>query len=184
MTSTRSIPATTPKGPPEDHIQHAVARVLDELGVLWCHVANEAVGELPNERGVRGGPRTQAQQARILRATQLVGMGLKAGVPDVLVFTPPPARLEARGVALELKSSTGRVSQDQTRWLAALRDQGWVTFVERSFEDAMHALEMCGWAVDEAQARCRARGEWWDGSRWSRPSDRAAAEKVARRGGW
>lgn len=174
-----------PAGPSEDHIQHAVARVLDELGVRWCHVANEAVGELPSERaqhrpGARPSP---AQQQRILRATQLVGMGLKAGVPDVLVFSAVPARPEARGLAIELKSSQGRTSKDQDRWIAGLRDDGWVTFVEHSFEGAMGALGMCGWDVDGALSRCRARGEWWDGSRWSRPSDRERAARAAKVGG-
>jgi hypothetical protein len=112
-----------------------------------------------------------------------VGAGVKAGVPDVLVFSRVPSRPEARGVAIELKSERGRTSKDQDRWLAALRDDGWVALVEYGFEGAMHALGLCGWDVDGALSRCRVRGEWWDGSRWSRPADRVRAARAAKVGG-
>ncbi len=54
-------------------MQQAVARYLDACpGALWCHVPNEA----------KRGPKL---------AAMLKSQGLKAGVPDVLIFTPPPA---------------------------------------------------------------------------------------------
>lgn len=153
----------------EDHIQHAVARVLDELGVLWCHVPNEALGDLPgSERRAPSGPKTLDERRRMLRATQLVGAGVKAGVPDVLVFTPPPALLAARGVAIEIKTIVNGPSAAQTRWLDGLRSDGWYATCERGFEAVMTCLGWLGWDVDGALARCAARGERWDGLRWVR----------------
>lgn len=52
---------------PEDALQRAVAKLLDHLGWRWCHVPN-------------GGKRGKTEAAR------LKGLGVKPGVPDVLIF--------------------------------------------------------------------------------------------------
>lgn len=152
---------------PEDHVQNAARAVLDELGLLWAHPPNEALQ--------RGGP---------VYGCFLVGQGVKAGLPDCLIFTPAPARPEARGVALELKTVRGTLSDDQKRWLAALEREGWVTAAPRGTHALLDALRGLGWPVDEALARLAARGETIDETGALRvdaaKAKRWAAERRAR----
>lgn len=126
---------------PEEHVQFAVAMVLDELGVLWCHVANEAL-----------------QRGGLLYGGILVGLGVKTGVPDCLIFDSPPACPSRRGLALELKTKIGRASADQTRWLALLEQRNWASHVERGTDQALDRLRALGWPVDDALSRLEARG--------------------------
>lgn len=80
---------------------------LDAIGVLWCHVRNE------------GRPTSRNQ------------IGIKPGVPDVLIFTPPPSLgVACRGVAIELKRQRGgRASASQREWAHKLRECGWVALL-------------------------------------------------------
>lgn len=112
---------------PHEHVEMvALARWLDMRRLVWCHPPNEA-------------KRSFAVAAR-LRAE-----GLKTGVPDVLIFTPPTAQ-PGRGVALELKRKVGGVvSDDQRRWLEDLRRCGWVTLVARGADEAIKLLLGCGY---------------------------------------
>ncbi len=81
-----------------------MARYLDARGLRWCHVPN-------------GGNRS-AKTGALLKA-----MGVKAGVPDILIFS----RIGVwRGVAIELKSSGGIVRDTQREWLDGLEADGWV----------------------------------------------------------
>ena len=57
--------------PSEEHEQRALALWLDWHKILWCHVPN-------------GGERSKAVAGKLKAA------GVKAGVPDVLVFETPP----------------------------------------------------------------------------------------------
>lgn len=115
--------------PKEDQEQTALAYYLDMKGVWWCHVPN-------------GGMRNEVVAAK------LKAQGVKAGVPDCLIFTPPPNRPEVRGVAIELKRQKGapsNVSDNQKRWLGKLQDNGWLTFVAYGASDAINWLiEVCG----------------------------------------
>jgi hypothetical protein len=112
---------------PEQAEQVALAKWLDARGVLWCHVPN-------------GGKRS------ISIARQLKAAGTKAGVPDVLIFTPPPKNPGAHGVAIELKSvkikglPRGQVMAEQERWLNELNHVGWHTTVAWGCEEAMQYL--------------------------------------------
>ena len=93
--------------PTEDQEQAAVAKFLDLLGVTWCHVPN-------------GGFRNKATAAR------LKIMGVKAGVPDIFIFTPPPMFPNSNGVAIELKRvKGGTLSPEQKHWLESLNEYGW-----------------------------------------------------------
>ena len=125
---------------PEDDLQRAVAKLLDGLGWLWFHPPN-------------GGRRGKVQAAR------LKAMGVKPGVPDVLILEPwslalaarsnarPPARLQfrhlkspPRGVAIELKSPGGRPTPDPRIWLTALAERGWLCAVCRDLDQAIGVL--------------------------------------------
>lgn len=117
--------------PTEAQEQKVLAQWLDAIGVLWCHVPN---GE---ERNARVGAKLKA-------------MGVKPGVPDVLIFDPP-AELGSDslfvGTAIELKRS-GRPThgtRDQEAWLDALWDRGWWTAVCSGAEDAIGFLRSLGY---------------------------------------
>lgn len=111
--------------PKEDAEQRTLAAWLDLAGVRWCHVPN-------------GGFRRPAE-ARIFRA-----LGVKPGVPDVLIFTAPPAAPHLKGTAIELKRRVGgEVSSEQLGWMAALEELGWAVALCRgacAAIDTLHAL--------------------------------------------
>ena len=73
--------------PTEHEEQQALAQWLDLVvgPRAWCHVPN-------------GGARRKVEAAR------MTAIGVKPGVPDILIFRRPPLRPEARGVAIELKA--------------------------------------------------------------------------------
>lgn len=114
---------------PEEHEQEALARVLDWWGVVWCHVPN-------------GGYRYAATGAKLRR------QGVKRGVPDCLIFDPPPRRKNAPGVAIELKVRAARrrarPTPEQQKWLELLAARGWVAIVAYGAEDATQQLEDLG----------------------------------------
>lgn len=69
-------------------------------------------------------------------AGKLRAMGQKPGVPDLLL---PRRRGIYTGLAVELKSATGRLSDDQREWLSALEEEGYLTAVCRDL-DAVQAV--------------------------------------------
>jgi len=146
----------------EDEVQYAVARVLDAMGVLWCHVPNEAL-----------------QRGGIVYGGILVGLGVKTGVPDVLIFDRPPGQI-AMGVAIELKSQVGRPSADQERWLTELAGRGWHTAVCQGVAATLAELRALGWPVDDALKRLEATGQVLEGDRMSRPSAKARGASKAK----
>lgn len=107
-------------------IQESVARLLDASGRLWAHVPN---GE---HRDIRTGRRLKAQ-------------GVKRGVPDVMIFESPPNMPMAVGAALELKTTKGRTSPDQTRWLESLRANLWEVAVVHGPDEAAAQLRAWGY---------------------------------------
>lgn len=145
----------------EEHIQAALTLVLDALLCSpgrypgWCHTPNGAKRD-------------------IAVAMMLTGQGVKAGVPDVLIYEAPPAFPLAAGVALELKTLVGTVKVDQTRWLEGLERRGWVVRVARGLDGALAALRALGWDVDGALAKVAACGWVRQGDRMVRASSRRA----------
>jgi hypothetical protein len=106
--------------PSESHEMKCLARYLDARRLLWCHAPNEGARD----------PRY---------AARLKAEGVKAGVPDVLIFEPfyaendrDPFTVVAKkvgGIAIELKRrdrSLSRVTPAESRWLVALQKKGWV----------------------------------------------------------
>jgi hypothetical protein len=117
----------------EQKIQEALAKYLDSLGVLWTATAN-------------GGMRAKAAAAALKRS------GVKAGVPDILIFTPPPSGVGG-GLAIELKrprvgkKPKGRVSDHQRIWLEALRATGWRAEVAYGYDHALEILSAAGYVI-------------------------------------
>ncbi len=91
----------------EYQLQEAVARYLDVLGVLWCHVANER-----KTSRIKGG--------RLKKA------GVKSGVPDCLVFEPSG---DYCGLAIELKVGRNKPSDTQIQFMLDMEKKGWKTAI-------------------------------------------------------
>jgi hypothetical protein len=76
-------------------------------------------------------------------AGKMVGFGLRQGVPDLLL---PHAMPDANGgaswgLALELKSPSGRLRDTQKWWIGRLREQGWAVAVAYGFDEAHKIIE-------------------------------------------
>lgn len=152
---------TTPYGkirkdliPSEEAEQRALAQWLDLHRILWCHVPN-------------GGQRSKAVAGKLKAA------GVKAGVPDCLVFDRPARcagdgpmcahppmwdvdqgegkhcsyTLKKHGVAIELKRARGapsNVSEHQRAWVDALAKRGWLVVICYGASEAIALLESLG----------------------------------------
>ena len=113
--------------PTERQEQVRVAKLLDHLGILWCSVPNSGHGKRGKEGAIRG--------------SRLRAEGLKAGVPDLLIFDPCEGA-GGVGLAIELKRvKGGRVSEDQKRWLSELEKRGWVCRVCKGFDEVHKTLK-------------------------------------------
>ncbi len=118
----------------EDGIQKTVADTLDALGVLWCHVPN-------------GGKRSP------IEAAIMKGLGVKPGVPDIMIFDPPPiaevchacGNTKERGTFIELKSKDGVLSPDQSDWIQELLKRRWVGGIGRGVDDTLAKLKELGY---------------------------------------
>lgn len=121
----------TPRAKPRqlEHIEQVqVAKWLDNAGVLYCSVPNA---------GIRPGPIGNKMKAE----------GMKPGVPDLLIFTPPPHGI-AKGVAVEMKQiDGGEVSVFQHEWHESLRALGWIVIVAHGAADALRQLNALGYRV-------------------------------------
>jgi len=112
----------------EDEEQITLARWIDRRRpeLLWTHPPN-------------GGLRRVRQAAAFKR------MGVKAGVPDILIFTPPPNTV-VPGVAIELKREVGgTMSAAQRQWGIRLTELGWLHSVQHGATDAIKWLEELGY---------------------------------------
>lgn len=87
----------------------------------------ELLYHIPN-----GGKRNKAEAARFK------SMGVKAGVPDLHL---PVAKGGYHSLYIELKAANGRVSENQTEWLAALNRQGNKAVVCYGWEQAAQAIK-------------------------------------------
>lgn len=107
---------------PEDHEHAIVAHWLDLRNLLWWHTPN-------------GGSRNRIEAAKLRR------MGVKPGVPDFIILTPPK-KLGASHVALELKALDGEApTSDQASMLAAMKKYGWETGWFRGADAAIDWLQ-------------------------------------------
>jgi hypothetical protein len=129
-------PRSSPRPPSqqtESDIQKALAEVLDHASLLWTATAN-------------GGKRDKRT------AASLKAQGLKPGVPDILIFSPPPSGIGC-GMAIELKrprhggKAKGRLSAHQRIWLEELRALGWRAEVAYGYDHALEILRGAGYEL-------------------------------------
>lgn len=109
--------------------QSALVAHLNRAGLCFAAVPN-------------GGLRDKRTAQSLLRE------GVKAGVPDLLVFDPPPAAPGQVGTAIEMKRVGGRRPTDrQVEWLERLRARGWECFVAYGKQEALDRLRSLGYKV-------------------------------------
>lgn len=101
--------------------------------IRWARMRQAAVPELELLYHVpNGGKRGK------LEACRLKAQGVRAGVPDLHL---PVARAGYHGLWIEMKTATGRLSEDQRKIIAMLRDEGHRVEVCRSAADAVEVLD-------------------------------------------
>ena len=119
------------KPPSELQEQIAVVRTLRRSRILFTAVPN-------------GGYRL-AREERNMKAS-----GVRRGVPDLLIFDTPPGLAEYRGLALEMKrvgETACSVSKEQRKWLAELRQRGWLTMVAFGADHAIEQMKKLGYEL-------------------------------------
>lgn len=111
----------------EEDIHMTIVKLLHSRGVLFFHTPNGSMAR----------PHYRAKLAKL---------GVKKGVPDLIIVDPPPNKSDAyHGAALELKRRGGRARPEQKRWLDDLAGRGWATAVTRGFEETVEKLKEWGY---------------------------------------
>ncbi len=111
----------------EDSLQIAVANYLRLAypKVLWAHIANE-------------------RQTSPQRGAKLKKMGVRAGMPDILIFAIGGVGIDKEiysGLAIELKIKPNKCTKPQLECLNLLENADWKTFICYSFEDAKWIID-------------------------------------------
>lgn len=108
----------------ERHEQLAVIRWLAFRGMSCFSVPNEG------KRSVRA-------------ANYLKEQGLRPGAPDLVMIQLAP--MNSRPTAIEMKSTSGKVTPKQKAMHDALREAGWNVVVGKGAMDAISQLESLGY---------------------------------------
>ena len=124
----------------EEQLQKETAKLLDILELTWFHPANER--NLPVKYNKRGRPYCPG-------GAKLKALGVKSGVPDVLIFNKPDMTFERFGLAVELKYGKNRLTPQQIDWAHLLINQGWVAVTCRSMHEVIENLKACGYMKED-----------------------------------
>lgn len=101
--------------------------------VMWSEYMKSKYPELDLLYHVpNGGKRSKLEAAKFKR------MGVKAGVPDLVI---PVARGGYAGAFIELKVGSNTATVNQKRWLKDLKDQGYYTTVCYGSRKAAEIIE-------------------------------------------
>lgn len=112
------------------HIQHEAAE--QEALFDWAAFMSGRYPELEWLHHIpNGGSRNTIEAANLKR------QGVKAGVPDLCL---PVARGHFHGLYIELKYGSNKPSENQTRWISALRKQGYVAEVCYGWQQAVEVI--------------------------------------------
>ena len=96
--------------------------------IQWCRTDPrlQFLFHIPNENtaGIKWGIRNRQ-------------LGVKSGVPDLML--PIPAK-GYHGLFVEMKTAHGKLSENQKRWLSALKTFGYRTVVAYGWQDAKNKI--------------------------------------------
>jgi hypothetical protein len=115
----------------EDGEQAALFRWAELSRGRWPELA--LLFAVPNGAFLAGDAAARARQAGRLKR-----QGLRPGVPDVAL---PVARGGFHGLFVEMKAGKNKASEDQRRWIDALRAQGYLAEVCVGWEAARELVE-------------------------------------------
>lgn len=111
----------------EVDFQKTLAKYLDSVGLDWFHPAN---GELRNK----------------VTASKLKAMGVKAGVPDIIIITPccgfsaEEKDTVYRGMVIELKVGKNKITENQAKWLEKFSSHYWKHLITYSLDEAIETI--------------------------------------------
>ena len=108
-------------GSPEHDIQVQLVDYLDTL--MPAPLYSATVG------GVRVAMHTALRMKRA---------GYRKGIPDLLIFEPRNGYV---GLALEVKTKTGRASEHQLKWQKELQNRGWKAEIRKGLEQCLEAID-------------------------------------------
>lgn len=72
-------------------------------------------------------------------AGKMIKMGYQKGTPDIIILQPA---LNYHGALIEIKTETGEVSKEQTKYLAQAKDLGYFTAVAYGYNQLINVLEL------------------------------------------
>lgn len=119
-------PRTAPRrGHPEDDLQRAVcAHWATTYPATWAKTFHVPNGLAAKNRKL---------------AAIFAGLGMKPGVFDLICIA---RRGQYTGLAIELKSASGRVSDAQGDWHAALLAENWCALIAYTYDTVREALRL------------------------------------------
>lgn len=71
-------------------------------------------------------------------ALRMKRAGYRKGIPDLLIFEPRNGYV---GLALEVKTKTGRASEHQLKWQKELQSRGWKAEIRKGLEQCLEAID-------------------------------------------
>ncbi len=124
---------------PEARLEREILKAIGRIPDLAIHRNEVGSGYTGNVYGalMKVMPRDEFEVVRQVLVRHRITYGLGVGSPDLV------GALGGRFIGLELKSDTGRLSDEQVQWHTAARRRGVAVFEVRSVEDAVAALERC-----------------------------------------
>lgn len=115
---------------PEDDFQIRLVGILRRSRLSFWHTPNES--DVP-----------------VQRRTHLKAMGLEAGIPDIVVITPPPIGGYV-GAVLELKAGKNKPSKKQQEWLERFASCGWAVGWTASMPTALAWFRNLGYPIQSS----------------------------------
>jgi hypothetical protein len=105
----------------------------------WCFVnlrrypSLELIFAIPNGARLAGNKQRRGAQMNKLKAE-----GLRPGVSDLFL---PVARKDKHGLFIEMKTKTGKPSENQLQFMAGVEEQGYFTALCKGADEAIEVLE-------------------------------------------
>ena len=110
----------------EYQLQKAVCKYLDLQGYLYCSTMGGQYQKYHSQRNKA-------------KAT-----GYKKGIPDIIIYEPIK-KYESEneywhGLAIELKTKTGRPTAEQVEWIKQLQKRGYMASICKGIDEALELI--------------------------------------------